>query len=391
LEAVPVPARTPSYRLHRPTGQAVVTLNGRDVYLGKHGSPVSLAEYDRLVGEWLANGRHLSRAGDLTVTELILAYFRFAEGYYRKNGAPTTEVESIRLSLRPLRRLYGATPARDFGPLALKAVRKALVESGLCRNEVNKRTGRVVRCFKWAVENEMIPPSIHHGLKAVAGLRKGRSEVRESDPVKPVPDELVEAVRPHVSRQVWAMVELQRLTGMRPGEVVIMRGADLDRSEAVWTYTPSTHKTEHRGRTRKIFLGPRAQEVLRPWLKNDLSAFLFSPREAMAEFRAGQRRDRKTRLYPSQRDRRPKADPKRALGDHYSTRTYNHAIGYGCRRAGVETWAPNRLRHNAATFLRREFGLDAARAILGHRSPAVTEVYAEVDRNKAIQVMREVG
>ena len=30
--------RTPSYRLHRPTGRAVVTLNGRDLYLGRHGT-----------------------------------------------------------------------------------------------------------------------------------------------------------------------------------------------------------------------------------------------------------------------------------------------------------------------------------------------------------------
>jgi integrase len=389
-----VPVRTPSYRLHRPTGQAVVTLNGRDVYLGKYDTPASRAEYDRVVAEWLVNGRQLGRpggAGDLTVTELILAYFRFAEGYYRKNGAPTTEVESIRVSLRPLRRLYGPTPARDFGPLALKAVRQAFVDSGLCRNEVNKRAGRVVRCFKWAVENEMIPPGVHHGLKAVAGLRKGRSGVRESEPVKPVPEAFVDAVRPHVARQVWAMIELQRLTGMRPGEVVIMRTCDLDTAGAVWVYTPSTHKTEHHDRSRQIFLGPRAQDVLRPWLRTDLSAFLFSPREAMEERSAARRRARRTPLTPSQRARTRKADPGRAPGERYDTHSYHIAVRRGCQAAGVPTWGPNRLRHNAATRLRREFGLDVARVILGHSSPAVTEVYAEVDRVKAIEVMGRVG
>jgi integrase len=391
LEAVSVPARTPSYRLHRPTGQAVVTLNGRDLYLGKHGSPASLAEYDRLIGEWLANGRRPIGAGDLTVSELILAYFRHAESYYRKNGKPTSEVDSVRASLRPLRELYGGSQARDFGPRALKAVRQALVDSGLCRNEVNKRTGRIVRCFKWGVENEMIPPGVHHGLKAVAGLRKGRSGVRESEPVKTVPDSDVEAIRPHVARQVWAMIELQRLTGMRPGEVILMRTADVDRSATVWTYTPASHKTEHHGRTRKIFLGPLAQEVVRPWLRTDPDAYLFSPREAMAEFRAEQRRRRTTPLYPSQRDRPRVANPKRLLGDRYSTRTYNHAVGYGCKRASVTPWHPNRLRHNAATRLRRDFGLDVARVILGHSSPVVTEVYAAVDEAKAVEVMGRVG
>ena len=47
------PRKIPAYRLHKPTGQAVVTLNGRDFYLGRHGSPASRDEYDRLIAEWL--------------------------------------------------------------------------------------------------------------------------------------------------------------------------------------------------------------------------------------------------------------------------------------------------------------------------------------------------
>src|SRR5262249_48330031 len=172
------------------------------------------------------------------------------------------------------------------GPLALKAVRQAMVDVGLCRTEVNKRVGRVVRCFRWAVENELVPPSVHHGLKAVAGLRRGRADVRESEPVKPVPDAFVDAIRPHVAPRIWAMVELQRLTGMRPGEVVRMRTADLDTTGKVWVYTPERHKTQHHGKARRVYLGPRAQAVVKPWLKADLTAYLFSPREAVQEFHA---------------------------------------------------------------------------------------------------------
>jgi hypothetical protein len=193
LEGFAVSVRTPSYRLHKPTGQAVVTLNGRDVYLGRHGSPASKAEYDRLVSEWLASGRQRvvsTRGGeggpDLTVSEMILAYVRFADGYYLKGGRLTKEAANIRMALRPLKRLYGHTHAARFGPLALKAVRQAMVEDDICRREINRRTGRIVRAFKWAVENELIPPSVHHGLKAVAWLRKGRSDARESAPVRPV-------------------------------------------------------------------------------------------------------------------------------------------------------------------------------------------------------------
>jgi hypothetical protein len=119
--------RVPSYRRHRPSGQAVVTLDGRDHYLGKWNTKASRTEYDRLIGEWLAGGWCLPPGGenaDLTVAELALRFWRFAKPYYRKDGRPTSELDEYRLSIRPLRRLYGSTLARDFGPLALKSVRQ---------------------------------------------------------------------------------------------------------------------------------------------------------------------------------------------------------------------------------------------------------------------------
>ena len=54
-------------------------------------------------------------------------------------------------------------------------------------------------------------------------------------------------------------------------------------------------------------------------------------------------------------------------------------------------WHPHQLRHNAATFLRKEFGLETARIILGHRSAAITEVYAELDQQKALEAIVRVG
>jgi integrase len=388
--------RTPSYRHHKPTNQAVVTLNGRDFYLGRYNSPESRAEYDRLIAEWLSNGRQIAMATDggpvdVTVVEVVAAYLRHCETYYTKDGAPTTEPANIKLAMRPLRSLYGRTPAHKFGPLALRAVRQAMIESGLCRNEVNKRTAHVVRCFKWAVEHELVPPSVHHGLRAVSGLRKGRSEARESLPVKPVPEAFVDAIRPFVAPQILAMIELQRLTAMRPGEVVLMRTCDLDTSGRVWTYTPRRHKTEHHGRDRTIYLGPKAQEIVRSWLRTDLAAYLFSPREVMEANYARRRRERKTPRTPSSLARKRVKQRQRRPGEHYSTMTYGRAIAAGCKKAGVPPWGPHRLRHNAATWLRKEFGLDVARVILGHSSPAVTEVYAEVDRGKAVSVMERVG
>ena len=88
----------------------------------------------------------------LTVNELILAFWRRAEQHYRReDGTPTSELNDYRLSLRPLRELYGPTPAADFSPLKLKAVRQRMIDAGLCRGVVNQRVGRIVRMFKWAV------------------------------------------------------------------------------------------------------------------------------------------------------------------------------------------------------------------------------------------------
>lgn len=199
-------ARVPSYRIHKPSGQAVVRLDGRDFYLGVWQSEQSKAEYERIVGEWLANNRHLRSAKtqgdkpDLTVGELLSAYLDFAKTYYRRDGELTSEYDCIKQAIKTLARVYGHTPANQFGPLALKAVQNEMIGAGLRRHVINRHIDRIKRALKWGVANEMVQPSVYHGLQAVGGLRAGRTAAKESSPVRPVPDALVDAIRPHVSR-----------------------------------------------------------------------------------------------------------------------------------------------------------------------------------------------
>jgi hypothetical protein len=67
------------------------------------------------------------------------------QSYYVKDGKPTSEPGTIRQALRPVRELYGDTPAMGFGPLSLKAVRRAMIERGWCLTFINKQVSRVIR------------------------------------------------------------------------------------------------------------------------------------------------------------------------------------------------------------------------------------------------------
>ncbi len=397
----------PKYQKHRASGQAVVRLNGQDFYLGPHGTKASKLEYDRLIAEWLVNGRQSAADDDtLTVSELLARYWTFAKRHYRKDGEPTDTLYQVRVSLRPIRRLYGRTLASEFGPKGLQAVQQAMVTECLSRGVVNKRVGVIKQAFKWGVAQELVPPSVHHGLQAVSGLQKGRTEAPDHAPVEPVPEADIQATLPKLPEVVADMVRFQRLTGCRPGEVFVLRRVDVDRSGDVWVYRPKSHKTEHHDRERIIHIGPKAQAVLAPYLLREADTYCFSPVESERQRRAEQRARRKTKVQPSQVDRR-KAKPKRTHRARYDANSYRQAVHRAVELVNrerkkeaaetgedvdlLERWSPNRLRHSAGTEIRKQFGLEAAQVSLGHAKADVTQVYAERDAELAEEVARKIG
>jgi hypothetical protein len=71
-------------------------------------------------------------------------YLRHVDDYYRdRDGRPTSEVRIVHSAVRSLRRLFGATPAAEFGPQRFKAVRKAYIDAGVCRFTANVYANRV--------------------------------------------------------------------------------------------------------------------------------------------------------------------------------------------------------------------------------------------------------
>jgi integrase len=327
----------------------------------------------------------------LSCNEIMLAYIEEHSEYYRKDGRSTGELELVKYALKFVKRLYGHRAASEFGPLALKTVRDDMIAAGLCRRTINNQVGRIKRVFRWATANELVPPSVYQGLQAVPGLRRGRSAAKETEPVRPVPEEHVEAVLGVVPAPVGAMIRLQLLTGMRPGEVVTMRGRDIDRTGEVWTYVPESHKTEHHGQSRFVHLGPKAQAVVRPFLKADPDGFLFSARDAEEARQARRRLERVSPMTPSQAKRKRKRNRERAPGGRYTVKSYRRCVARACEGLDVPSWHPHQLRHNAGTRLRKEYGIEAARVVLGHRSAAVTEIYAEMDQAAAARIMASVG
>ena len=396
-------SRKPKYRRQRRKGKpdlAFVELGGRRFYLGNYGTDESRAEYRRLLVEWMASGartglRDASCGPHVeTMAELLAAFWQHAQTHYRRpDGTTTSELRNFRGVVRTLGGLYGHRPPNEFGPKALKAVRAHLIERGLARKTINGMVRRIRSVFKWAVGEELVDPSVYHGLQAVTGLTRGRSKARETKPVRPVSDEHVEAIRPFVSRPVWAMVELQRLSGARSGEVVVLRGKDIDRTGDVWFSRPDEHKTAHHEIQRMLFFGPRAQRVLLPFLESrGPEEPLFSPKDAEKERRDARTATRKTPLScgnspGTNRKRRPTWRP----GDRYTADTYGRAIARACKKAGVPHWHPHQLRHSVGTMVRERFGLEVSRVILGHRSVSTTELYAEADIKKAVDVIQRIG
>jgi len=353
--------KCPSYRLHKASGQAVVTIDRHDRYLGVHGTPESRLRYERLITAWMqgepAPARE-SESSDITVAEVCVQYLRWAEVYYVKDGKPTTELGNVKRAIKALRESYPCLPAKEFSPLKLKTVRQRFIDGGLCRTDCNRFTGIVARIFRYAVENELIPPDVAHGLEAVKALAKGRCDAPETDPVLPVEQDAIDATLPHLSTRDRAMIKIQLLLACRPGELVSMRSREIDRSEAVWIYRPRLHKTMHKGKDRIIPIGPRARLLLAPWLPED---------------------DPDRFVWRSQR------------GGHVSVAAYGAAIRAACQKAGIPAWSPNRLRHSGATRIRQQASLDAAQVILGHSSVHMTETYAERNLDAARRIAAEVG
>lgn len=358
------------------SGHARISVHGRDYYLGPWGSPESRQRYAQIVAQLADGGVVAGGSKELTVDGLLDLWEIAAANRYQ-NGS--REPAAFKAAAAPVRRLYGSAAAKDFDARALKTVRSAMV-NGTWLDESEKafrqRTGgdyrwsrqytnqqcmRIRMIWRWAESEGLVPPGLAHNLKTLPPLDRN---VRQTKPREPVAWAHVEAILPHVSPVIRALILCQWHTGARPSELTQMRPTEIDRTGDVWVYRPEKHKNQWRGQGRAILLGPEAQTAIAPWID--------------AALQPGS----KGWVFPSSR---------RGKQECYIT-GYSQAIKRGCKAAGVPHFSAYQLRHSAKARVTREYGLDAARAFLGQKSLEATNGYAaQQDLETAAKVARKVG
>lgn len=303
-----------------------------------------------------------------TIAEFIDRWLEHAATAYPARSGSST-LTNGRDACRHLIELYGELPPAELTAPRLRAVRLYMIEPpsggkggrGLSRKVIGDRLSRIRTIWRWGIDRGWLAPEQVDALK-IQPLRRGRSAARETSPVQPVEWDQIEAIiEPPEGRglpaagAVAAMLRVQWWSAMRPGEVCSMRGDEIDTSSEPWLYAPGSHKTAWREHDRRILLGPRAISVLASWIRPAGSLF------------------------------------------GYRQSSYYNAVRRACRRAGVEHFTTNQVRHGAATRIRRECGggdfrgLEVAKTLLGHSDVSTTEIYAERDQAAARKYAIEKG
>lgn len=319
--------------------------------------------------------------GAFTLNELVDLWQHHAADYYRdRDGNPTRTDSKMLYALRILRELYGNRPVEALTHPDMLAFRDRMIADGYARSTINSNLSAVRVMFAWALDEAKISATCKAELSQVRPLKPFRSAARETEPVRAVPDDVIERTCAVLPESLADLVRIHRLAGMRPDEACRLRWDSIERCGDVWAFRPGHHKNEWRNQVRVVALGPRAQAILAKY--DGAAGFIFSPARAIAERAAKMREDRRSELREGEDSRRESArraagmEP-RKTGERWNVRAYARAISRACALHGIPHWSPNQLRHSCATAVRRALGIGACRAVLGHSNGMrVTDRYS---------------
>jgi len=373
---------------------AYVYRNGKKTYFGKWGSSESIQKYNDFIKK-LADEESKPA---ITLRYVVDRFLEAKSNYYVKRGEQTRQLSRIKTACEYPVKMYGDRLVDSITPKTLIDCRAEMEKSGrFSRSYINT----LISCFRlvirWGVEQELVKAETLTALQAISPLKRGRSIAKETNPVSSVDPEIVEKTIKVSPPIIADMIRVQTLTGMRPTEVCQMREGDLDiKDNTVSIYTLSTDKTDYRRdpkNKRRIPLGKKAVNIIKRYLNGDPDNVIFAPYKSVRERNRTRQEARKTKTPPSQARRVKETDEalKERLNETYDTAAYGRAIARACVKAGVEKWSPNQLRHLFATHVREVYGLEAAQVCLGHSNANVTQIYAERDFQKAVEIATKEG
>lgn len=340
--------------------------------------PRKMAE-DAAARYWEEHTRQSTRKRPegVTVSELCALWDAHCRECYRgPDGLPTSTATNAILDVRLFRELYCNAAVAELTHADMLLLRDALVRSGVSRHTVSSRLWRVKYMLAWALDEAIIPATVKAELTQVKGIKRGRTAAPERQPVRPVDDATISATVGRLMPNTADMVRVHRLTGMRPCELCALRWSLIDTGRTPWVYRvpPEVNKNDWRGelgQPRVVCIGPKAREILER--HRDGGDVPFSPVRAFAEYLEARRAARVTPIYGKRKGAPPVP---RVLGERWTTDAYTKTLRAAAAKAGVAPWGANRLRHAFGTEVRRAFGLEAARAVLGHTGGGcITDVY----------------
>ena len=396
-------AKAPTLRYHI-SGQSVVTIDGRDFYLGKHDSPESLVRHAVLIGIYQANQLKLPDGFDVRCLDaatvlvanplqavpqqqdaepILLRHVTAAFRIEAERKYASQKAERIRCCqiCDELDKHDGNCLAAEYGPKRLAAQRQRWVDSGKARVYCNRLTNIVRRIFKFAMSQELIEETVHRRLQSIEALRPGQTTAHETDPIMPVEIEHVRETARQLSPIIKAMIRVQVATGMRPSELCNIRPCDIDRSGPVWMYRPPKHKNKSKGKARAVPIIGDAREAIMDYLNRPATSYCFSPSESDSWNRAKLSASRTGSGSRKKLQSLPRCKP----GENYSASSYRRAITRAAERAKVPHWFPYQLRHLTLTDVRNSLNGEAAQALAGHSRMQMTEHYAKLSESKAIE------
>jgi integrase len=310
--------------------------------LGKYGSHESRLRHQSLVASALAGRALVASSRPLSVGEVCE---RFIDARRAEHGERSWQHIQARMVALAVCERFAGLEASAFGPKSLQEVVQSLLAHGkLTRGGINRRKQQVVALFKWAVSEELVPPTTWHALQSVRGLRFGKG--RDNPPRMAADPVAFEAVLQHLRENgnlgAARCLAFIRATGCRPAEATGALPADFRMGGPSPTLVVGRHKCAHRGMERVVPL---------------CGAALAVAREALADLASTH-----GLVFPN------------SAGNRWDNRTLPRIVARACEALGIPKWTPYQLRHLAATEAVNRTGSEAATAALLGHSPDSTIV-----------------